>query len=44
LTPGLIVACAEQAGAAQIYSEDLSHGQSIAGIVIVNPLVAATLY
>jgi predicted nucleic acid-binding protein len=36
----LIVASAEQARAAQIYSEDLSGGQTIAGIVIVNPLVA----
>lgn len=36
----LIVASAEQAGAAQIYSEDLNDGQTIAGILIVNPLVA----
>jgi predicted nucleic acid-binding protein len=37
----LIVASAEQAEATQIYSEDLNAGQSIAGIKIVNPLVAA---
>lgn len=35
----LIVASAEQAGAARIYSEDLNDGQTIAGILIVNPLV-----
>ena len=34
----LIVASAEQAGAAQIYTEDLNDGQTIAGILIVNPL------
>lgn len=37
---GLIVASAEQMGAAQIYSEDLNDGQTIAGIVIVNPLIS----
>jgi predicted nucleic acid-binding protein len=36
----LIVASAEQAEAAQIYSEDLNAGQTIAGIKIVNPLAA----
>ncbi|MDP9083131.1 MAG: PIN domain-containing protein [Pseudomonadota bacterium] len=36
---GLIVASAEQVGASQIYSEDLNSGQSIAGILIVNPLI-----
>jgi len=35
----LIVAAAEQAGATQIYSEDLNGGQTIAGIVITNPLI-----
>lgn len=35
----LIVAAAEQAGAGQLYSEDLNDGQSIAGIKVVNPLV-----
>lgn len=35
----LIVASAEQAGAAEVLSEDLSGGQSIAGIRILNPLV-----
>jgi predicted nucleic acid-binding protein len=34
----LIVASAEQAQAAQIYSEDLNAGQTIAGIKIFNPL------
>ncbi len=34
----LIVASAEQAGAASIYSEDLSDGQLIAGIRVRNPL------
>jgi predicted nucleic acid-binding protein len=34
----LIVAAAEQAGAAQVLSEDLNDGQTIAGIRIVNPL------
>jgi predicted nucleic acid-binding protein len=36
----LIVAAALKAGATQILSEDLSHGQTIAGIQIVNPFVA----
>jgi len=35
----LIVASAEQTGATQIYSEDLNAGQTIAGILIVNPLI-----
>jgi predicted nucleic acid-binding protein len=37
----LIVAAAEQAGAALLLSEDLNDGQSIAGITIVNPLLSA---
>ncbi len=37
----LILASAEQAGAAKLYSEDLNSGQSIVGIQIVNPLIAA---
>jgi len=37
----LIVASAEQAGAAFLYSEDLKLGQSIAGVIVVNPLLAA---
>lgn len=37
----LILASAEQAGAAQLYSEDLNSGQSIVGIKVVNPLVRA---
>jgi predicted nucleic acid-binding protein len=36
----LIVASAEQADAAQIYSEDLNTGQTIVSIRIVNPLAA----
>jgi predicted nucleic acid-binding protein len=36
----LIVASAEQAGASQLYSEDLNAGQIVAGVKIVNPLVA----
>ncbi|MGH8277402.1 MAG: PIN domain-containing protein [Steroidobacteraceae bacterium] len=36
----LILASAEQAQAAQLYSEDLNVGQTIAGIRIVNPLLA----
>jgi predicted nucleic acid-binding protein len=34
----LIVAAAEQAGAVQLYTEDLNSGQIIAGITVVNPL------
>jgi predicted nucleic acid-binding protein len=34
----LIVASAEQAGAALLFTEDLQAGQAIAGIRIVNPL------
>lgn len=37
---GLIVAAAEQAGAAQLYTEDLNAGQSIVGVKVVNPLIA----
>lgn len=35
----LIVASAEQAGATQLYTEDLNAGQTIAGVRIINPLV-----
>ena len=35
----LIIASAEQAGAALLYSEDLNDSQSIAGIKITNPLL-----
>jgi predicted nucleic acid-binding protein len=35
----LIVACAEDAQATLLYSEDLNPGQTIAGVKIVNPLV-----
>ena len=34
----LIVACAEEAGASLLYSEDLNAGQTIAGVKVVNPL------
>ncbi|MGH8309800.1 MAG: PIN domain-containing protein, partial [Steroidobacteraceae bacterium] len=34
----LIVAAAEQAGATEIYTEDLNAGQTIVGVRIVNPL------
>ncbi len=36
----LILASAEQAGATVLYSEDLNTGQRIAGIRVVNPLLA----
>lgn len=36
----MIVAAAEQVGASQLYTEDLNAGQIIAGVKIVNPLVA----
>jgi predicted nucleic acid-binding protein len=35
----LILASAEQAGATQLYSEDLKNGQSIVGIKVINPLI-----
>jgi predicted nucleic acid-binding protein len=37
----LIVAAAEQAGAAELLSEDFNDGQVIAGIKVVNPLRGA---
>lgn len=36
----LIVASAEEVDASQLYTEDLNAGQTIAGIKIVNPLLA----
>ena len=36
----LIVASAEQAGAVYLYTEDLNHGQVIAGVKIINPFAA----
>ena len=33
----LIIASAEEVGASELLSEDLSHGQKIAGVRIVNP-------
>jgi predicted nucleic acid-binding protein len=38
---GLIVASAQQAGASQLYTEDLNAGQSIVGVKVVNPLVSS---
>ena len=35
---GMIIAAAEQAGAATLYTEELNDGQLIAGIRVVNPL------
>lgn len=35
---GLIIASAEQVGAAVLYSEDLNDGQQIAGVTVRNPL------
>jgi predicted nucleic acid-binding protein len=37
----LIVASAEEADATYVYSEDLNSGQIIAGVKVVNPLMAA---
>jgi predicted nucleic acid-binding protein len=36
---GLIVAAAEQNGATELWSEDISHGQTIAGVKVRNPFV-----
>jgi predicted nucleic acid-binding protein len=35
----LIVAAAEEAGAGVLLSEDLQHGQVIAGVRVVNPFL-----
>jgi len=35
----MIVAAAEQSGAARLLSEDMNHGEVIAGIRIVNPFL-----
>ena len=37
---GMIVAATEQNGASELWTEDLSHGQVIAGVTIVNPFVS----
>src|SRR5580658_8608726 len=37
----LIVASAQEAQATQLYSEDLTDGQTIAGVKVVNPLLEA---
>ena len=36
---GMILAAAEQEGAAELLSEDMSHGQTIAGVKIRNPFL-----
>lgn len=36
---GMIVAAAERAGATELLSEDMQHGQRIAGLVVINPLL-----
>jgi predicted nucleic acid-binding protein len=36
---GMIVAAAERSGASELLTEDLQHGQSVAGILIVNPFM-----
>jgi predicted nucleic acid-binding protein len=36
---GMIFAAAEQEGAEQLLSEDLNHGQIVAGIKVVNPFL-----
>lgn len=36
---GMILAAAEQDGARELLSEDLKHGQAIAGIRVVNPFL-----
>ena len=38
---GLIIASAEAAGAELLASEDLQHGQTIAGVTVMNPFAAA---
>ncbi|TAJ93829.1 MAG: PIN domain-containing protein [Gammaproteobacteria bacterium] len=35
----LILACAEAAGAEVLYSEDMQHGQQVAGLTIRNPFI-----
>lgn len=37
---GLIVAAAEEAGCEELLSEDMGHGQQVAGVRIVNPFVS----
>lgn len=39
----LIIASAEAAGCAVLYSEDMQHGQQVAGLTICNPFVADDL-
>jgi len=36
---GLMLQAAERAGARTVYSEDLSHGGSYAGMLVVNPFI-----
>lgn len=37
---GMILATAERSGACELLSEDLQHGQRIAGLVIINPFLS----
>ncbi len=37
---GMILAAAERAGAHELLSEDLQHGQRLVGLVIVNPFLS----
>lgn len=37
---GMILAAAEQDGVAELLSEDISHGQTIAGVKVRNPFLA----
>lgn len=38
----LVVVSAASAGCAVLYTEDLNHGQEIAGVRVVNPFAEAT--
>jgi predicted nucleic acid-binding protein len=37
----LIIAAAEEADAETLYSEDLQHGRTVAGVTIINPFVTS---
>lgn len=38
---GMIIAAAERSGASELLTEDLQSGQHIAGLILINPFVAA---
>ena len=40
---GLIVAAAQSSSCSTLYSEDMSHGQTIGSVTIINPFRAASL-